>query len=111
MCKTYRNLYESIIKGERENEELFDYIKSLAPNLPDEKIFAILVRAKREIHDMSLLGAWTDDASYFVGYQIVNKMNDKEREDILKYNIGPGQLNELSDIKKFLEINTFEPLI
>jgi len=91
--------------------ELFDYVKSLAPKLPDEKVFAILIRAKREIHDMSLLGAWTDDASYFVGYQMVDKMSDKEREDILKYNIGPKQLDELSDIKKFLEINAFEPLI
>ena len=31
MCKTYRSLYESIIKGERENKELHKYIKSILP--------------------------------------------------------------------------------
>lgn len=91
--------------------ELFDYIKTLAPEFPDDKIFGVLVRAKREIHDMSLLGAWSDDASYFCGYQMVKDMTDKERDDILKYNIGPNQLHELNDIKKFLDINKFPPLI
>lgn len=91
--------------------ELFDYIKTLAPEFPDDKIFGVLVRAKREIHDMSLLGAWSDDASYFCGYQMVKDMTDKERDDILKYNIGPNQLHELNDIKRFLDINKFPPLI
>jgi hypothetical protein len=38
-------------------------------------------------------------------------MTDAERDDILKYNIGPGQIHELPKIKRFLEVNKFEPLI
>ena len=91
--------------------ELFDMCKDLAPNLPDKSLFANLVRFKREIQDCSLMGGNGDDQSYFCGYQIVKKMTDKERDDILKYNIGPGQIPELPDIKKFLKLNKFEPLI
>ena len=39
MCKTYTNLYESIIKGERENEELFEYIKSIIPEKSSDKVY------------------------------------------------------------------------
>lgn len=91
--------------------ELFDFVKSIAPQMPDNKVFSLLCRAKREIHDMSLLGAWTDDASYFVGYQLVDAMSDKQRDDILKYNIGPSQIDDLPEIKRFLETNKFKPLI
>lgn len=91
--------------------ELFDMCKTLAPNIPDDSLFATLVRFKREFQDCSLLGGNGDDQSYFCGYQIVKSMTDSERDDILKYNIGPDQISELPDIKKFLSLNTFEPLI
>ena len=91
--------------------ELFDMCKELAPNLPDESLFANLVRFKRELQDCSLLGGNGDDQSYFCGYQIVKKMDDQQRDDILKYNIGPGQLHELDKIKYCLDINKFKPLI
>jgi phage pi2 protein 07 len=91
--------------------ELFDYVKSLTDTMPDRKIFGVLIRAKREILDMRLPGGWHDDMSYFVGYQIVKDMTDKERDDILKYNIGPDQIKDLPDIKKFLKLNKFESLI
>lgn len=91
--------------------ELFDMCKTLAPNLPDDSLFANLVRFKREFQDCSLIGGNGDDQSYFCGYQIVKSMTDSERDDILKYNIGPDQISELPDIKKFLSLNTFEPLI
>ena len=45
------------------------------------------------------------------GYQIVKDMTDKERDDILKYNIGPDQIKDLPDIKKFLKLNKFKSLI
>jgi phage pi2 protein 07 len=91
--------------------ELFDYVKSLTDTMPDRKIFGVLIRAKREILDMRLPGGWHDDMSYFVGYQMVKNMTDKERDDILKYNIGPDQIKDLPDIKKFLKLNKFESLI
>lgn len=91
--------------------ELFDMCKKLAPNMPDKSIFATLVRFKRELQDCSLLGGNGDDQSYFCGYQIVKKMTDSERNDILKYNIGPDQIPELPKIKQFLAQNKFTPLI
>ena len=37
-------------------------------------------------------------------------MSDEERDDILKYNIGPDQMDDLDNIKAFLEVNEFKPL-
>ena len=91
--------------------ELFDMCKELAPNLPDESLFANLIRFKREIQDCSLIGGNGDDQSYFCGYQIVKKMTDKERDDILKWNIGPDQIKDLPQIKEFFRVNKFKPLI
>lgn len=91
--------------------ELFDFVKSLAPNFPDEQIFNVITRIKREIVDMSLLGGWPDDASYLIGYEMIKKMNDQERDDILKYNIGPRQLEDLNRIKEFIKVNRFKSLI
>lgn len=91
--------------------ELFDMCKELAPNMPDETLFATIVRFKREIQDCSIPGGNGDDQSYFCGYQIVKKMTDEERDDILKYNIGPDQIKDLPDIKKFLKLNKFPSLI
>lgn len=91
--------------------ELFNMCKELAPNMPDKSIFATLIRFKRELQDCSLLGGNGDDQSYFCGYQIVKKMTDSERNDILRYNIGPDQIPELPQIKQFLAQNKFTPLI
>lgn len=91
--------------------ELFDMCKELAPNLPDESLFANLIRFKREIQDCSLIGGNGDDQSYFCGYQIVKKMTDKERDDVLKWNIGPDQIKDLPKIKEFFRVNKFKPLI
>ena len=74
-------------------------------------IFKTILRFKREIVDCSIIGGNGDDMSYFVGYQIVKNMTDAERDDILKYNIGPDQIKDLPDIKKFLKLNKFESLI
>lgn len=91
--------------------ELFDYVRSLTDTMPDRKIFGVLTRAKREIIDMRLPGGWHDDMSYFVGYNIVKDMTDEMRDDVLKYNIGPDQIKDLPDIKKFLQLNKFKSLI
>ena len=91
--------------------ELFDFVYKLAPNLPTSIIFKTIVRFKRELQDCSIPGGNGDDMSYFVGYHIVNKMTDKERKDILKYNIGPGQIKDIPDIKRFFKYNSFPSLI
>lgn len=91
--------------------ELFDYIHKLVPSVPETIVFKTIIRFKREIVDCSIIGGNGDDMSYFVGYQIVKDMTDKERDDILKYNIGPDQIKDLSDIKKFLKLNKFKSLI
>lgn len=91
--------------------ELFDMCKELAPNMPDRSLFATIIRFKREVQDCSIIGGNGDDQSYFCGYQIVKDMTDKEREDILKYNIGPDQIKDLPDIKKFFKLNKFESLL
>lgn len=91
--------------------ELFDYIHKLVPNMPERIVFKNIVRFKRELRDCSIPGGNGDDMSYFCGYQIVKNMTDKERDDILKYNIGPDQIKDLPDIKKFLKINKFKSLI
>lgn len=91
--------------------ELFDFIHKMVPDVPDRIVFKNILRFKRELTDCSIIGGNGDDMSYFVGYQMVKNMTDKERDDILKYNIGPGQIKDLPDIKKFLKLNKFKPLI
>ena len=91
--------------------ELFEMCKELAPNIPNKTLFATIIRFKRELQDCSLPGGNGDDQSYFCGYQLVKKMTDEERDDILKYNIGPGQIKDLPDIKRFLKQNKFKSLI
>lgn len=91
--------------------EVFDYCRALDEGMPDKELFKSIIRLKRELGDSSIMGCCGDDQSYFCGYQIVKKMDDEMRDDILKYNIGPNQIPELPDIKKFLELNKFESLI
>lgn len=91
--------------------DIFESCKELSPEIPDSVLFATIARFKREVEDCKIIGGNGDDQSYFCGYQIVKKMDDRMRNDILKYNIGPGQIPDLPDIKKFLELNKFEPLI
>ena len=91
--------------------ELFDFIHKLVPDVPKRIVFKNIIRFKREIQDCSLIGGNGDDMSYFVGYNIVKGMTDKQRNDILKYNIGPGQIKDLPDIKKFFRHNRFKSLI
>lgn len=90
--------------------ELFDFVRSLTKTMPDKKIFLVLARAKREIQDMRLPGGWHDDMSYFVGYRIVKQLTNSQRDDVLKYNIGPDQLKDIDKIKKFFKVNKFEPI-
>ena len=91
--------------------DLFDYIHKLVPTVPESIVFKTIIRFKRELRDCSIIGGNGDDMSYFVGYQLVKNMTDEERDDILKYNIGPGQIKDLPNIKKFFKLNKFKSLI
>lgn len=89
--------------------ELFDFIKELVPNMSDKTLFRSIVRLKRGVGDCKIYGGALE-SGYFKGYNLVTVMSDEERDDILKYNIGPDQMNDLDNIKTFLEVNEFKPL-
>ena len=89
--------------------ELFDFIHELVPNMSDKTIFRSIVRTRRNVGDCKIYGG-TLETGYFKGYNLVSVMSDEDRDDILKYNIGPDQMNDLDSIKVFLEVNEFEPL-
>jgi len=86
--------------------DLFKFIRKFT-KMPDVKIFSAIVRCKRDLVDMSIRGGSYDDAHYFYGYRLVDKMTDKDRDDILKYNVGPQEWKELDKIKTFLKVNKF----
>jgi hypothetical protein len=89
--------------------ELFDFIQELVPDMSDKTLFRSIVRLKRGVGDCKIYGGALE-SGYFKGYNLVSVMSDEERDDILKYNIGPDQMNDLDNIKTFLEVNEFEPL-
>lgn len=90
--------------------DMFELCKKTVPFVEDKKIVSALLRNKRDEVDTRLLGGDITDASYFYGYKLINDMSDKERDDILKWNIGPDQINDLPLIKKFFKLNKFKPL-
>ena len=86
--------------------ELFQFGKQYIPN-DDKKLFSKVMRIKRICHDTSLLAGDLEEQEYLSGYLLVAKMTDEQREEILKYNIGPEQFGELDRIKAFLRLNGF----
>ena len=89
--------------------ELFDFIHDLVPNISDKTLFISIVLLKRGVGDCKIYGGALE-SGYFKGYNLVSVMTDEERDDILKYNIGPDQMDDLDNIKVFLEVNEFKPL-
>ena len=89
--------------------ELFDFIHELVPNMSDKTLFRTIVRSKRNIGDCRIISG-AIETGYLKGYKLVTLMSDEDRDDILKYNIGPDQMEDLNNIKVFLEVNRFEPL-
>ena len=75
-------------------------------------VFKNLCRFKRVLGDCSKYGGDSHgETDYLLGYLMIKDMSDKERDDVLKYNIGPDQIKELPDIKRFFKYNKFKPLI
>ena len=89
--------------------DLFDWVKKKAPEMTDYTAFKTIMRPRRRNKDCSIRSG-EPMTTYFAGYQLVNNMGDKMRDDILHYNIGPDQLFELENIKEFLKVNKFKPL-
>ena len=89
--------------------ELFNFIHELVPNMSDKTLFRTIVRSKRNIGDCRIISG-AIETGYLKGYKLVTLMSDEDRDDILKYNIGPDQMDELKNIKVFLEVNKFNPL-
>ena len=89
--------------------DLFDWVKKKAPDMTDYTAFKTVMRPRRRNKDCSIMSG-EPMTTYLNGYQLVNKMDDKMRDDILHYNIGPDQKYELENIKEFLKVNKFKPL-
>lgn len=89
--------------------DLFDWVKKKAPGMTDYTAFKTVIRPRRRNKDCSIMSG-EPMTTYLKGYQLVDKMDEKMRDDILHYNIGPDQLFELENIKEFLKVNHFKPV-
>lgn len=89
--------------------DMFDWLKKQAPEMTDYTAFKTIVRPRRRNKDCEIKSG-EPMTTYFQGYNMVNDMDDKMRDDILHYNIGPDQKFELENIKEFLKVNKFKPL-
>ena len=89
--------------------DLFDWVKKKAPGMTDYTAFKTVMRPRRRNKDCSIKSG-EPMTTYYKGWKMVNDMDNKMRNDILHYNIGPDQLFELDNIKEFLKVNHFEPL-
>lgn len=92
--------------------QVFDYIKKidLDYDIPDEIIFKTIARSKREIINTKLKGAVPDQGDYFAGYLLINDMNDRDREKLLKWNVGIEQMFDINNFENFFKINKLEPI-
>lgn len=80
-------------------------------NIIEEVVFKNICRFKRVLKDCSKYGGDShEETDYLLGYLMVKDLTDEERDDLIKYNIGPGQIKDLPKIKKFLQLNKFNPL-
>ena len=89
--------------------DLFEWVKKHAPNMTDYTAFKTVVRPRRRNKDCEIRSG-EPMTTYFRGYNLVKDMDNKLRDDILHYNIGPDQLFELENIKEFLKVNHFKKL-
>lgn len=89
--------------------DLFEWVKKHAKGMTDYTAFKTIVRPRRKYRDCEIRSG-EPMTTYFVGYNLVNEMDDGMRKDILHYNIGPDQKYELDNIKEFLKVNKFNKL-
>lgn len=93
--------------------EIFKFVKDLT-GAPDKVIAKSLIRINRSANHTTLFHSSANsdsvDRDYLTGYMMVRDMTEEERQELIKYPIGPAQMYELDNIKKFLKVNNFEPL-
>ena len=83
------------------NKDIIEYI-----------IFKNLMRFKRIVQDCKLYGGDAiSEEDYFCGYMMVKDMTKEQKDDILKWNVGPANIKDIPDFKKFFAVNKFEPLV
>ena len=105
----FNSSFMSIMTGQIQNLDFFDLFQFGKKYMPDsdKKLFSKLARMKRVCHDTSVLVGDFYEKDYLDGFLRVSKMNDKEREEIKKFNIGPNNYHQLDNIKAFLTVNGF----
>lgn len=89
--------------------DLFDWVKNHAKGMTDYTAFKTVVRPRRRNKDTKIKSG-ESMTTYLSGFELVSEMDNKMRNDILHYNIGPDQKYELDNIKEFLKVNKFKPL-
>ena len=99
----------SYLSFEEDFCDIFDWVKKKAPEMTDYTAFKTIVRPKRRNKDTSIRSC-EPMTTYFKGLKLITDMDDKMRDDLIHYNIGPDQLFELENIKEFLKVNKFKPL-
>jgi len=85
--------------------ELFEHGRQYLPN--DSKLFDKVLRLKRVCKDTSVMVGDSYEKDYLNGYLRVIKLSDAERQDVLHYNVGPQNFDQVDLIKAFLKINGF----
>lgn len=86
----------------------FNHIKKLT-GIDDRKIALAIVRASR-IYIYTPLGNYSTDEDYLDGYLRVKDMSEEDRKKLLEIPIGPDQLFEIDTLKKFINVNKFDPI-
>lgn len=89
--------------------DMFDWVKKKAPGMTDYTAFKTIMRPRRRNKDCSIMSG-EPMTTYFRGIKMISDMDDKMRNDLIHYNIGPDQLFELENIKEFLKVNHFRQL-
>lgn len=98
-CQIYDMLIDKV--RTEQNKDIIEFI-----------VFKNICRFKRTLQDCRLLGGDSHgETDYMLGYRLVHPMPQDLKEDIVRWNIGPGQLPDLPLIKLFFECNKFDPLI
>lgn len=104
MTKTFHELYDwllPICKNEQ-NKDIIEFV-----------LFKNLCRFKRIVKDTRLPGGDAiSESDYFCGWNIVKDLSPEDKERLIRWNIGPGQMEDLDDIERFFELNKdyFSPL-